>query len=344
LRAVPAVTGTTHNVGIGELAPYNDIQTAINANATLDGDALFLEDASYTITAMITVNKSITIIGKGPTLTTIQKLVATVGTDNMMNVTAPYVVLKNFKIIQNYPSSISTETVIVVNNPAATGIYIDNCNIVPCEFGVGMLAKQFQITNCSFTYAPAAATGNRYRYIAIYNTTGVSIIHNNTFVSDSGNGDCFFIAVTNVAASSGTFQGQLRVSNNTQSAAPFTLRHLFEMEEFLGTDFQLFINNNTTISEANVPVLFFDAKLGMFRFIEALGNSVQNTMGKGLIGIDSSYIGTTNIYTAGNTFANPSFTAPWAPLPLGLTVGYNTAAIPTDPSLPILPCYWLPLI
>jgi hypothetical protein len=115
------------------------------------------------------------------------------------------------------------------------------------------------------------------------------------------------------------------------------------MEEFVGNDFQLFINNNTTISEGNVPVLLFNANLDIFRFIQANGNSVQNTSGKGLIGIDSSYIGTTDIYSAGNTFANPSFTAPWvsATIPSSLTVGYNSSAIPTNPSLPLATCYWM---
>lgn len=322
------------------------IQNAINAGTTVDGDLLFLDDPTYTITAVITINKSLTIQGQGAASTTIQKLVPTAGSDNMMNITAPYVVLQNFKIIQNYPSSISTETIISVNNAAATGIYIDSCEISVCEFGVGVLAEQFQIINCRFTYAPLAAANNSYRYIAIYNTTGVSIINNNKFASDSGNVRCYFIAITNVAVNSGTFQGQLLVSNNTQSASPFTLRHLLDMEEFLGTDFQLFIINNTTIREGNVPVLFFNAKLGIFRFVLATGNSVQNTAGKGLIGIDSSYIGTTNIYSSGNTFANPAFTPPWASAtsPSSLTVGYNTSVIPTNPSLPLQSCYWMLLV
>ena len=261
----------------------------------------------------------------------------------MMNVTAPYFVLKNLKIMQNYPSSLSTETVVSVNNAAATGIYIDNCEISVCEFGVGMHVEQFQISGCSFTYAPLAALNNSYRYIAITNTTGTSIIANNSFVSDSGNSRCYFIAITNVAVSSGTIQGQVLILNNTQVTAPFSMRHLLDIEEFTGSDIQLFIIANTTISEGNVPVLLFNAKLDIFRFIQVNGNSIQNTVGKGLIGIDSSYIGTTDIYSAGNTFANTSFTAPWvsATNPAGLTVGYDSAIIPTNPNLPLADCYWM---
>jgi len=341
IRPIPAVTGTTHNVGTAETAPYNTIQTAISAGTTLDGDSLILVDTTYTITAVINVNKSITIEGQGPGLTTIQKLIPTASSDNMINITAPYVVMKNMKILQNYPSSISNETVVVVNNSTATGIYIDNCEISPCEFGIGIKAAQFQISNCSFTYAPLAAGNSSYRYIAIYLTTGESIIDSNTFVSDSGDSRCYFITVTNVA---GTFQGQLLVNNNTQVSAPFALRHLYDMEEFLGSDFQLFINNNSTISEANVPILLIGAKLDIFRFIEVIGNSIQNTLGKGLIGIDLNYIGTTDIYSSGNTLANTTFTSPWASatVPSSPIVGYRTT-IPTNPSLPLSACYWLPL-
>jgi hypothetical protein len=345
VRAIPAVTGNTHMVGVAQPAPYNSIQTAINAST--DGDALLLVDPTYTITTVINVNKSIAIMGQGAASTTIQKLVATPLSDIMLNVTAPFFVLQNLTIIQNYPSSLTTETVVSVNVTGTTDIYIDHCAIVPCEFGIGMKASQFQISNCSFTYAPLAAADNSYRYIAIYNTSRESIIYNNTYVSDSGNSRCYFIAVTNVAVNNGFFQGQLLVANNTQLASPFAQRHLYDMEEFSGSGFQLFINNNTTISEANVPVLLFSAKLGILRFINAVGNSVQNTVGKGLIGIDSGYIGTTNIYAAGNTLANPSFIAPWASATVPATpstVGYNTSVIPTNPSLPLNPCYWLALL
>jgi hypothetical protein len=226
----------------------------------------------------------------------------------------------------------------------ATEIYVDTCEISACEFGISIRASEFQITNCSFTYAPAAALNNSYRYINISSTSGVSIIDNNTFVSDSGAVRCYFVAITNIGA--GTLQGQLLISNNTQSAAPFTLRHLVDIEEFVGTDFQLFINNNTTISEGNVPILLFNAKLGIFRFIEVLGNTVQNTAGKGLIGIDFSYIGTTDIFSSGNTIVNPAFIPPWASatVPPSPIVGYNTAVIPTNPNLPLETCYWLHLV
>lgn len=341
VRTIPMVTGTTHHVGTGQSAPYDTIQNAINAASTLNGDCLILDDAAYTITSTITVNKSLTIQGNGPASTTIEKLVST-GGNNMIEVTTSNVVFKDIKIVQNYASITTLETIILINDSTATGIYIDNCEISPCEFGIGVNAAEFQITNCSFTYAALAAASNSYRYIAIYNNLGASIIDNNTFISDSGNSRCYFIAVTNLL---GSLQGQLVVSNNTQLTSPYTLRHLYQMDEFVGNDFQLLINNNTTISEGNVPILLYGADLDIFKFISVFDNSVQNTVGKGLIGIDYSYIGTTDIYSEGNVINNPNFTPPWvsATIPSSIIVGYNSSAIATNPSLPLPTCYWLPL-
>ncbi|KAB2444072.1 cell surface glycoprotein, partial [Bacillus luti] len=41
--------------------------------------------------------------------------------------------------------------------------------------------------------------------------------------------------------------------------SPATLRHLLDIEEFVGTNFGLFLLNNTTVNEGNVPVLLFNA-------------------------------------------------------------------------------------
>ncbi|MGH4052942.1 MAG: BclA C-terminal domain-containing protein [Clostridium sp.] len=326
VRAIPIPTGATLLVGTGQ--PFTDIQTAINAAS--NGDRLLLSAETFTITVPISVNKSITIQGQGIGSTTVQKLVPTVGSDNMFNVTVPDVVFQDMKIIQNYPSSLTTETIIAVGNLTATGIYVDNCEISACEFGIALIATEFQITNCNFTYAPLAAASNSYRYINISSTSGESIIANNTFVSDSGPTNCRFIDITNISVAGGTLQGQLLIDNNSQVASPFTLRHLVVIEEFIGFNFQLYINNNTTINEGNVPVLLNSPNLSIFKFIQVVGNNVQNTAGKGLIGIDTSSTGTTYISSSGNTIANLSFAVGWASAtsPASFIVGYRTTILP----------------
>ncbi|MBU7006571.1 hypothetical protein [Phosphitispora fastidiosa] len=302
-----------------------------------------LDAETFIITSTINVNKSVTIEGQGSAATTV--ITTTPAVVNMFNITVSDVVIQDMKIVQNFPSVLSTETVININNLAAAGIYINNCEISVCEFGIGIKATEFQITNCTFNYAPLAASNNNYRYILISSTSGVSIIDNNTFVSDSGAVRCSFIIITNITVNLGTLQGKLIISNNTQLTSPFTLRHLLLIEEFVGMDFELYINNNTTINDDNAPVLLFNADLDIFKFIEVIGNSVQNTDGKGLIGIDSSSVGSTSVFSSNNTIVNEFFDVGWASAtnPISFIVGYRTTITPA-PVLPLESCFWLPLI
>jgi hypothetical protein len=337
VRTIPVPTGNT--LLVGSTRPFTTIQAAINA--AVDGDLILLDAETFTITSEITVNKSVTIRGQGIASTTV--ITTTPSVINMFNITVPDVVISSMKIVQNFPVVLSIESVILINNLLATGVYIDNCEISICELGISIKAKEFQITNCKFTYAPLASLDNGNFYILISSTSGDSIISNNTFVSDSGNTRCRFIIITNISVSSGTLMGKLLINNNIQQTSPFTLRHLLVIEEFIGQDFELNINNNTTINEGNVPVLLFNADNSIFKFIEVVGNSIQNTAGKGLIGIDGSSTGSTDIFASGNTIANPFFTAGWASatVPTSFIVGYNTAVIPLAPTLPLASCYWL---
>ncbi|MEW4306650.1 cell surface glycoprotein [Rossellomorea marisflavi] len=335
-RPVPSFTGNTLNVGSTRL--YTTIQAALTA--AVNGDRLLLDAETFTITATLPVNKSVTIEGQGKGLTTV--ITTSNAVTTMFNVTVSNVIFREMTLVQNFPSIASTETIIRVGN-FATGIYVDNCELSVCEFGITLIATEFQITNCDFTYAPAAALNNNYRYISIASTSGQSIIDSNTFVSGSGNSNCSFIIITNIAVSSGTLKGDLVVRNNEQVVA-FQLRHLLNMEETIGNNFGLYIINNRTFSEGNVPVLLNGPNLNIFKFIAVYGNAVQNTAGKGIVGIDLNYLGSTDIFETGNSITNPTFAVGWASAttdPTSVVVGYHAAVIPVPPNLPLNPCYWL---
>ena len=82
--------------------------------------------------------------------------------------------------------------------------------------------------------------------------------------------------------------------------------------------------------------------MSIFSFIQLNGNSVQKTVGKGLAGIDTSYTGSTDIFSTGNTIANQAFDTGWASatLPASYIVGDRTTI---SPALPLASCYWLPV-
>jgi len=362
-RPIPPPTGSTWTVGTScqPSCDFTTIQAAIDSANTHNGDRLLLMDSNYSITSTINVTKSLTIEGQGMAATTVITTVALASPYYMFNVTATDVIFRNMKIVQNYPrnAGAQSDTVIAFNNLAAKNIYVDSCEIGVSEFGIGLKVAEFQITNCKFTYAPNGVTANTYACILIQSTSGNSIIYNNTFVPGSGNSRCMFVRITNITlpSPSGTLQGKLHVSSNTQLDSSITLRHLLAIEEFVGSDFELYINDNTTISEGNVPILLFPGTnyaLDIFRFIEVVGNNVQNDAGKGLIGIDHEptvslptvIAGTTDLFSSGNIIVNPDITATnWASatVPASAIVGYNTETIAPDPQLPFASCYWLPL-
>ncbi len=339
-RPIPAPTGAT--LQVGSTRTYTTIQAALAAAG--NGDRLLLDAETFNITNTINVNKSVTIEGQGTASTTVITASLAPSPFYMFNVTASDVVFSHMKIVQDYPRSAGeTDTAIAFHIPAATVIYVDNCDIGVSESGIWLSVKEFQITNCNFTYAPNALSNNRYSCIIISSTSGNSIISNNTFVPGSQDVGCFFVRITNLVSPG--LLGKLVLSDNSQLASAFTLRHLLAIEEFMGADFELYINNNITISEGNVPVLLNVADLDIFKFIEVVGNSVQNTAGKGLIGIDVSFGGSTEVFSSNNTIAEQSFEAGWASatVPQSFIVGYRTTIVP-PPVLPLANCYWLSLI
>ena len=340
-RSIPAFTGNTLLVGTGQT--YTTIQAALAA--AMDGDRLLLDAELFAVTDTITINKSVTIEGQGPNLT--QVIANSIATSPyyLFNVTVSNVVFLNMRILEDYPRSAGeTDTVIAITNKNATGIYIDHCEIGISEIGIGTSAAEIQVSNCLFFYAPDALPNNRYNCILISNTTGDSVIYNNTFSPGSQDVGCFFTRITNVGAAGGTLQGKLLLSNNTQVASAFTLRHLLAIEEYIGDKFKLYISGNSTVDEGNVPVLLESPDLNIFSFIQFNGNLVQNTAGKGMAAIDTSYTGSTDIFSVGNTIVNQAFDTGWASAtaPASYLVGYRTTITP-PPQLPIVTCYWLPI-
>lgn len=343
VRPIPEPTGTTINVG--STRTYTTITAALAV--AKPGDRLLLDAETFNITVPqsgnngINVTVPVTIEGQGIGSTNVVTTNQTIY--YLFNVTASNVIFKNLTMRQNFAAAtVSVESVIRVNNMNAVGIYVDNCEIGTAEFGIAFTVTEFQVTNCSFIYTGPA--GNSYRYIGIAFTSGQSIIHNNTFVSASGNTQSRFVEITNVTS---PLRGTLVVSDNEQLTSPNTLRHLIDFEGAIGTNFELYILNNTTINEGNVPVLLFASDLNVFPFIAAYGNNIQNTAGKGLIGIDGGYVGTTDIFGSGNSFVNQTFTTGWASAtnPTSPIVGYRATVsgqvYQVNPNLPLNPCYWL---
>src|SRR5665647_3502505 len=110
VRPIPSPTGAT--LLVGSTRPFTTIQAALAAAS--NGDRLLLDAETFTITSTINVNKSVTIEGQGIGATTVITTLNTVNT--MFNVTVSNVVFQNMSIAQNFPSILSTESIISINN------------------------------------------------------------------------------------------------------------------------------------------------------------------------------------------------------------------------------------
>ena len=266
-RPIPTFTGDTLLVGSGQT--YPTIQDALAAAS--DGDRLLLDAELFAVTDTITVNKSVTIEGQGPNFTQIIANSIATSPYYLFTITVSNVVFLNMRILEDYPRSAGeTDTVIAFTNKNATGIYVDHCEIGISEVGIGTAAAEFQISNCTFFYSPDALPNNRYSSILISNTLGNSVIYHNEIVTGSQDAGCFFTRITNVGAVSGSLQGKLLLANNVQITAAPTLRHLLAMEEYIGANFKLYINGNTTVAEGNVPFLLESPDLSIFSFIQLM--------------------------------------------------------------------------
>ncbi len=332
VRTIPPPTGATLLVGTGQTYATIDAALLVANN----GDRLLLNPETFDLTATINVNKSVTIegqtVGANTTIVT-----SSHNLYPLFNINVSNVVIENMNLVQSY-EFFSSSTAIGMNNLSATGIYINNCQIAIADIGIYIGAAEFQISNCNFTYVGPASHG--YDDIIITATSGKSIIYNNTFVSESTNNQSKFTRITNLT---GTLQGELLVGNNVQLlSSHFPLKQLLLMEEFVGSNFELFIDNNITSNEGNAPVLLYNVNNSIFSFIEVSGNSVQNTAGKGLIAVDSSSTGSTVVYASNNSIANQTWATGWATatIPASFIVGYNTTAISPAPVYPLESSYW----
>ena len=137
IRPIPAPTGAT--ILVGSSQTYTTIDAALAA--ANNGDRLLLDAETFIITTTVTVNKSVTIEGQGIGTTTVITTLNTV--ISMFNVTVSNVIFRNMSII-DFPSVLSVESVISINNLLATGIYVDSCEISVCELGIAIKATEFR--------------------------------------------------------------------------------------------------------------------------------------------------------------------------------------------------------
>lgn len=325
VKPIPAPTGNTILVGTGQT--YTTIAAAYAV--AVAGDILLLNpNETFTVNQQLQMFVPVTI--QGQTGTIIQMVAPPiVGQPYIFSVSAASgtFVFRDFEIRMTYSATLSIETCIVIGNALLTEVYVDNCKIGVNEFGISSNSAGLQVTNSDFYYA-SPALNNSFRYIFAKNIKSEYIIANNTFTTGSGDTRCWFFSISNITVPSWDLSGTLLLQNNSQLTGTFTLRHFLGIEEFKGSNFKLFIIGNSTNLEGNMPILFNAPDNSIFAFIEMVGNTFQNTAGKGVIGVYTEFgatSGTTTIYEQNNTITNQTFTTGWisATNPTSIYAGWD---------------------
>lgn len=339
VQPIPDPTGTV--ITVGTTGMYTTIAAAMAAAS--NGDLLQLAAEPFVLTSTVVVNKSVTIRGAGMGNTIIST--TTVGLTVMFSVTVSDVVIQDLTLIHNIPST-SIETIISITGTSLTNIYIDQCECYPSEFSIGSQANDLQVTNSAFYYAPLGSAGNNYSNILITNLTGTYVIANNVYKSLVQNSACTFVRITNLV---GSLTGTLLLSNNSQDVTSlFTQRHLLLIEQYVGSQFKVFLIGNTSFSEGNAPVLLNQPYLPMFEFIYTESNTIDNTVGKGFIGIDgtATNMGATYLYDIGNMITSLSYAVGWGnpvipAIPVTYVAGYRQTISPAPELILLEDCLWV---
>lgn len=314
IKEIPEPTGNTILVGTGQT--FTTIASAY-ASASAGDELLLNANETFFVTQVLNLSFPVTIRGQENTVIEMSSS-PLIGQPYIFNLTAPsgIFVFKNFEIRMPFTDISFGQTACInvpTTNVTLNNIFIDNCNFGVSELGIVSCARALQVTNSNFYYA-SPQLENSHRYIFICNIVDDYIIANNTFVTGSGNNRTWFVSISNIPPLIGTLSGSLVLLNNTQLVGTFSLRHLLGIEQWIGSNFKIFIKGNILINEGNMPILFSTLNNNILEFILISDNTFQNTAGKGIVGVFTSFgapTGTSIIYAENNIIANQSFITGW---------------------------------
>ncbi len=274
--------GNNTNAGT-EAAPFLTIPAAITAAS--NGDTVYVMDGTYTHSGTITINKSLTLIGRADSSSgnrpVIDITTNPVGEGTALVCNASNIIIKGIQI-SDLGTAGSTDTCIglapggtsIMNDSGIMvneNITIDDCRIVYSKFGVSSKAKSFNITNCVI-HSRAVTTA---RAIAIYSQDGIVNITGNTYTSD---GNLAIELLHNNFATNDGYQnkrnGTVNFTNNQTSGVIIGRRAIFfeaGCDTGLASDkYTLNVNNNTINTTSDSLLLLQPNRADFSNFINLI--------------------------------------------------------------------------
>lgn len=358
---IPAVYDHT----VGATGTFATLQDALADVSVQDGDTIFVQAGTYSVSSTITISKQVKIYGAGPTST----VFATAGTSgdpvSMFSVTTDNVVLMNLGFQHKKTSNTSVETAVTVSGPGfpqtrVSNFVMDTCRIEHVEFGLTIRGSDWKIANTAFVYK--GSNNSTRRHVGVYGTLGNCFAVNNTSNEDvavgvTGNTRWWALTSTTGSNPNETYEGTLVIQGNSQVGG--TLQQFYSQDSWQGTagGFNLIVKDNTS-NETSAFVSFYGAAADFGNILGEVtvqGNSISNLHGgtpaggKGLIGIDGAggvafRSSALTVHHSDNTLGNLTFRADYVEVTgsTGSLVGRSSAnigsaSVSLDSEIPSIP-------
>lgn len=341
----------SYDFTVGPTGDYPDLPTALADAAVVDGTTLGVQAGTYTLTSTLTISKQVQIFGEDKNTVILQSAATSSDPTTLISVTVDNVVLKGLTISHRKTSNTSVETAVAVSGPGfpqtrVNNFILDDCIIRHMEFGLTIRGSNWKLSNSAFVYA--GPNNSTRRHVGIYGFDGDCFAVNNTSNEDivpgtTGNTRWYSLTSTTGTNPNETYTGTLVVEGNTQVGG--NLQQFFNQDSWQGSagQYNLIVKDNTTTNESSAFIVLFGSSANFGDILGEItveGNSLSNTGGKGVIGLDAgSLIAfrssslTVHVPTS-NTVANSAWASGWAEASgsSGNTVGYRTTTV-SSPSV-----------
>jgi hypothetical protein len=341
----------SYDFTVGPTGDFPDLPTALASASVVDGTTLGVQAGTYTLSSTLTINKQVQIFGEDKNTVILQSEATTSAPTTLISVTVDNVVLKGLTISHRKTSNTSVETAVSASGAGFPQTRVDNfilddCIIRHIEFGVIVRGSNWKLSNSSYVYA--GPNNSTRRHVGIYGVSGDCFAVGNTSNEDvvpgtTGNTRWFSMLSTTGTNPNETYVGTMVVEGNIQVGG--TLQQFLNQDAWQGSagQYNLIVKRNVTTNDSSAFVVFFGgaANFGdILGEVTVEGNSLANTGGKGVIGLDASSLIsfrssplTVHVPTP-NTLSSTTWASNWAEAPgsSGNTVGYRTTTI-SPPSI-----------
>ena len=349
---IPAIIEypSSFDFSVGSSGDFPTIEAALASPSVTDGSTLFVAAENFIIpnSTGIVISKQVKIYGAGAGYTVLSTNASASAPTYAITVRVNDVTLYGMTIRHLTTNNTSVESAILVKGlgiPSSliANFVMDSCIVEYIEFGVTILADNFQLSNSTLSYV--GPNNSTRRAIGIYRSAGICFVSGITFNNNNSTGNlrAIQLASSSPANTVEIFSGDLVLLNNSQTTGA-TLSQFFIQENWSGVatnDFSIYaIGNSFNELSAFIALYGVVSNFGnLLNKIVVKNNTFANVPGKGMIAIDGAGSSLTfrdfnnlPIYMSGNSPSQRSWRYDFTP---AINSTYNSTGYNNTVFLPV---------